>query len=1794
MTKGKDFEAADPEQQSVRQSECPEIIDSESGVQQRTIGDDFNLLTANDQAQAENSTEAAKLIYPGEVTVNPHTGSANVQFGIPSFAGIDISLSFSALAATYSSPFRLPAGVNLIGIPFIHKTPDNVSALNFNGQDYYLDDRYASVLTEGGNELYYSGLKYQASKDIWFKSHLKAQKKPELIIRACDGQRTITAYSYELKVYDGEGGMKHFFFSAAGFCFAVVDKYFCNDTEGNDKYLTQLLYDNVAGNDVYLTKLVAIINSDGKKLLVNYGNSNKEIQFVYPVAVSETPYRVQIIKKSSEMWFQHSLNAQYDYRLRVDTDASKLTHVVEEFVSLSTTEAFVNRHFRLSYSDRENPNYVTQLAVVDGKNATNELLTSYEYLGDRAHNFSYGFDQAYDTPDINVLKSTYQTRERNGKQEVIRYFNKLSQEIKTEYRALTSTTSSVYGDLIACVINEFPKVVAYDRNSGTNRLVANYQFPELSYSVLYDKSPSQEPIPVAVSKKHITIGDFGNLLNQKEYPLVRCLRFIAGEHGEIALPEYNVNITPVTETNKQYDERFLLLTNQIDKDFSADRVRTTTWQLNDAGTNVVLKQEQASDLAGKNVLHLHTTEYHYGDDTQDYLESNYVNKSTLLQELCFLPTDPSSRLIKHYHYWMEPTTDTQCYGRLTITKTEQICAELTVPDAISVCETINGLKVKEISPTQLETTTHYDVSGQAIIVHYPEGVSEHRNIDFVQRLYTSTMVGVDGDATYLNTLKEVDFLNQLLFSRERCESGGNISTYQTAAHVYDYSLGGKVVTNIDSNGNKEELSYDTYRGLLSHCRYWQKKQDNEFEYFGESSYDYVIRWYENAVQNCYLQLTEATHGEKGEKIEYKGLSKDIVYEQTRWVAGQLKSRLLNDYTLSGILRSSESYLPAATQNRSVLLLRDRKLFTYTELGQKELVTQLIFSETGEELHKFQMRYCYDLWHPDNETMRTFVTDEGEYSSYLTEFDLTGQERAKHYFKNGRQFSTSIERNAEGSVTSSADFANNQITNHYHSDTGLLTEKRFVKQGQTAEQKVTMGYNNFAQVCQQLSSEQFSVSEFFNAIGLSAQLDFSAPEQLLSHLNLATQSNTYDDQNRLKQVVDAQGICFDYQYFPCGNLKQIAFTNTELNLSGTIEYEYYSWDAAKPLQTNKQRNVHFRFTCEGFDFNQTRTLQYDLCGRVAEETSSDDKVVYTTLYQYDGEDRVIEKISAIKNTDGSSVLSQTCESYEYDVIGRLTRSEVLENQQHTVVRSYQYDNCSNITEQQLLTEQGQQVTAYRYNEINQLLEKQVTGLDVAESKTGKTTYQYDENGNLIEAVFCPVSGAEEVTEYHYNAYNQMVQVKAQGEVYDYFYYPSGHRAAKRHNNTYVLYLYGLNGDVCNALLLDLSASQVLRKIDSYLGGYRYIVDLVSAQTELQVGLMRLNKSTVTEIISGEAGTTLQRQSISDYGTVMPLEPHTCVSEQEDSLGYMQYPYLYGASFFDKESGLYYLNARYYSPDMARFIAQDNGDYDTVPNRYLYAVSNPIMNYDVTGHSAEGWISLAISAVITAIGLALAPATAGGSEALAMEATAAIAAINRAKNVEQTIAAIVDVNEAFLIPSSEMVSVAELTAATEAKEIASIWRQTVGNTLFFAGTDGVVNSIQQLNSGEDFSWASWGKSTGAGAISGLLFAGIYGGGIAATRAWGGVLEGYKPKLTNVALYTFADVGAHTVDTVLSNAFDGEPIDKGLGYSVLIGFTAGAAMGSLTTYGELSFRRFIDSAKQARPSSSFINLRPLNFTT
>lgn len=102
-----------------------------------------------------------------------------------------------------------------------------------------------------------------------------------------------------------------------------------------------------------------------------------------------------------------------------------------------------------------------------------------------------------------------------------------------------------------------------------------------------------------------------------------------------------------------------------------------------------------------------------------------------------------------------------------------------------------------------------------------------------------------------------------------------------------------------------------------------------------------------------------------------------------------------------------------------------------------------------------------------------------------------------------------------------------------------------------------------------------------------------------------------------------------------------------------------------------------------------------------------------------------------------------------------------------------------------------------------------------------------------------------------------------------------------------------------------------------------------------------------ITGGQAGAS--HVSYRPYGEI----------NREDSFGPDVFRYKYTGQEEDKETGLYYYKARYYDPEIGRFLQADSiidGNRPMGTDQYMYTEGNPVRYVDPSGHSVfSNWLS-----------------------------------------------------------------------------------------------------------------------------------------------------------------------------------------------------------------------------------------------
>ena len=322
-----------------------------------------------------------------------------------------------------------------------------------------------------------------------------------------------------------------------------------------------------------------------------------------------------------------------------------------------------------------------------------------------------------------------------------------------------------------------------------------------------------------------------------------------------------------------------------------------------------------------------------------------------------------------------------------------------------------------------------------------------------------------------------------------------------------------------------------------------------------------------------------------------------------------------------------------------------------------------------------------------------------------------------------------------------------------------------------------------------------------------------------------------------------------------------------------------------------------------------TYEYDNINRVRSVvTTLGEMVINTFSYTYDENSNVLTE-----SHNGSTT------SYTYDCLDRLVSVTYSDNSSV----AYEYDSFNNRTKE---TYSDGNIREFVYNNQYQLAEIKLNGA-VTDS------YVYNESGALV---------THNNKTYSYDAFDRMTEYSDGTNTHTYRYNTDGIRTAKDDKQ----YVVDVNNNVIaeadeeNAITEETvwGHQPLARKVN---GSWYYYI--YNAHGDV-VGLVN------------EAGTVVNTYEYTPWGEIR--------SETET----VDNPIKYAGEYYDDELDMYYLRARYYNPQIGRFISRDilEGDISSPldMNRYVYCRNNPIKYVDPSG---EGVIlaCIIIGAVVGAV-------------------------------------------------------------------------------------------------------------------------------------------------------------------------------------------------------------------------------------
>ncbi len=369
--------------------------------------------------------------------------------------------------------------------------------------------------------------------------------------------------------------------------------------------------------------------------------------------------------------------------------------------------------------------------------------------------------------------------------------------------------------------------------------------------------------------------------------------------------------------------------------------------------------------------------------------------------------------------------------------------------------------------------------------------------------------------------------------------------------------------------------------------------------------------------------------------------------------------------------------------------------------------------------------------------------------------------------------------------------------------------------------------------------------------------------------------------------------------------------------------------------NKTGYIYYgdgKLQTEVFPDNKSITYTYDNNGNPLSVT---DVLGQTASYTYDSRNRIKNVISGnktfiydyyqdgmVKSITYPSANGQAIKAeYTYDVFNRLTK--VQNKIGNKIISSYDYthDLNGNI---QTIGETGKNIN-YSYDKLNRL-----TAIDRVQENQN-IAYDYDIRSNLkSETSTKPLPIQLIPSNYQWNELNQLTKfTNNHNQEYEYKYNYEGLRTHKKTPEKEINYYYNRGKQTVSEIHSDgtnvsiIWSNKPLARIVN--GKYYYY--------------MYNGHNDVVQMID-ENGKIANEYSYDEWGNQL--------TEREE----VENPIRYTGQYYDKESGNYYLRARYYSPAFKRFISEDTykGSLDKPLslNLYGYCSGNPVMLFDPSGN------------------------------------------------------------------------------------------------------------------------------------------------------------------------------------------------------------------------------------------------------
>ncbi len=430
---------------------------------------------------------------------------------------------------------------------------------------------------------------------------------------------------------------------------------------------------------------------------------------------------------------------------------------------------------------------------------------------------------------------------------------------------------------------------------------------------------------------------------------------------------------------------------------------------------------------------------------------------------------------------------------------------------------------------------------------------------------------------------------------------------------------------------------------------------------------------------------------------------------------------------------------------------------------------------------------------------------------------------------------------------------------------------------------------------------------------------------------------YDALNRLTQKSYPDSTSVEYTYDLVGKILQandptgsyaFAYDNMGRLIGTTTNYAFlpgsltnaYSYDAASNrtgfTPPDGSTNTYTYDT-----LNRLSNLQNSWAGSfgfsydaLSRRTQLARPNGIATNYSYDNLSRLL---SVLHQAGGSTIDGA---SYTLDAAGNRTLKA---DYQAHVTTNYGYDSIY-----ELLSATGGSTERYTYDPVGNRLSSLAASYTVNSSNemtaAAGVMYTYDANGNTTSK-----TDSTGTTTYSWDYDNRLTQVTLPGSggAVSYRYDPFGRRIEKIAPTATSIYGY----DTDNVVEETNAAGGVVARYSQGLNIDEPLAMLRSGTTSYYEadGLWSVTS------LSNTAGALVQTYTFDSFGKLTTLS------------GSLTNPFQYTGRDFDTEANLQFSRARFYEPNVGRFLSEDKEGFSAGPNFYSYALNDPLIYRDPFG-------------------------------------------------------------------------------------------------------------------------------------------------------------------------------------------------------------------------------------------------------